>query len=438
MRAERGLREFVFVAAPKVLAGVSSVGINLLLLRYFRPEGFGLYALCLAAINIVDAVLGTAVDMAVMRLAPPLRDKDPAHCLAIQKAALYLKAAATCALCLLVALFASAISQVLFHERGHTQLLYMTCLAILALMLLRSAQAQMQIESRFELYGLLEFLQMTLKFGGIGIFLLLDRVTPAVLVAFFAIGPGATALLWTMSRGRVVLASAFPERKLLLELLHYVKWFLLTFSVAALVARIDVFLVSTWSSVHEAGIFSAGQTFAIIPQLIGTYLAVVLSPRVMPYMQQGVLMSFFRRFQTVMIASAILVYVAAALTLPQLGPWLLPAKFVAAQRVILFLLPGTLAGFVTFPLTITVVMFLRPQFLVAMDCIALPIALVLYHRYIPAYGAVGAACVTSAICVIKAATAQAVAWSSVRPAAEHSVATPVALEQICMEEGKSL
>jgi O-antigen/teichoic acid export membrane protein len=279
---------------------------------------------------------------------------------------------------------------------------------------------------------------MSLKFGGIGVLLAIHRVSTTTILLFFAVGPATAFLVWALSAGgRPVLQSGLPDKPLVLELVRYVKWFLLTFSLAAFVARLDIFLVSTWSSIRETGIYSAGQTFALVPQLVGTYLAIVLSPRVMPYWQHGQLGGFFRRMQVILFAGAGLIYVFAVIALPRLGPLLLPARFAAAQPVILVLLPGALAGLITFPLTITVVMFLRPRFLLVMDCVALPVVLLLYRWSIPAYGAVGAAWVTSGACVIKAAIAQFVAWSSVRPAKQPQAAvTPEVCTALVLEEGK--
>jgi len=54
----------------------------------------------------------------------------------------------------------------------------------------------------------------------------------------------------------------------------------------------------------------------------------------------------------------------------------------------------------------------RPRFLFSMELLASPLLILLYYYTIPAYGAVGAAWVTSASRLIKAEIAQGVAWKS--------------------------
>lgn len=403
----KGLVEFLWVALPKVLGGVSTVGINVILLRYFRPEDFGVYSLCVAGILLTDSVLGAAIDLGVLRLATFYRATDPARSIAVEKAAILLKLAGVAGLSLFLGLL-------LFSGRllpqASNELFYVSSFAALSMLLLRSSLTHLQIERRFALYGCLDLLSSVLKFGGIALLLAIHQQSPVTVLLLLALGPAAAFLLGLGALSNQMLGRWSHPPGLIVEMLGFVKWSLLTFGLAALISRVDVFLVSQWSNLREVGIFSGGQAFAAIPELIGTYLAIVMGPRIMPYCRQGRFFELFRTFQVSSIASCLLIYLLAATSMKHISPYLLPASFARSSEVILALLPGALAGLATFPLTLSFLMFVRPKFLFTLDCLAAPIVIPLYYYAISGYGALGAAYVSSASRVIKATIAQAIAW----------------------------
>ena len=62
---KKGIFEFLSVSAPKVIGGAGTVAVNVVLLRYFGPEQFGVYSLCVVGILLVDAILGSALDTGI-------------------------------------------------------------------------------------------------------------------------------------------------------------------------------------------------------------------------------------------------------------------------------------------------------------------------------------------------------------------------------------
>ena len=134
----------------------------------------------------------------------------------------------------------------------------------------------------------------------------------------------------------------------------------------------------------------------------------------MPAWDEGRLFQLIRRFQLGLGATAVAGYVLAMIGLRWLGPLVFPVAFFRSRAVMQALLPGALAGFVTFPLVLTTLMFLRPKFLFLMDCLTLLPLLGLYLLIIPRFGAVGAAWVTTAANVTRATIAQVVAWRCAR------------------------
>jgi O-antigen/teichoic acid export membrane protein len=404
--ATRSIGEFLAVSFPKALGGACTIAVNLWLIRYLQPAEFGVLSLCLVTVLVTDGMLGSPIDLGVIRLATAC-EATIQRSLNIQKAALLLKGAVMAAGAMALTIWASAISRTSLHD-PRPQLAWATLTAIASLLVLRSAQVNLQVERRFAAYGALDFGQMLLKFGGIALLLRFGMATPGGVLIWFITGPAVVAAVWTALHGHSMLRTR-PSRGDTRDLLSYTRWFLVTFALAALISRMDLFLLARWGGLREAGIFAAGQAVAWIPQLVGTYLAIVIGPRVMPAWGEGRLLQLIRRFQLGLGATAVAGYVLAMIGLRWLGPLVFPAAFFRSRAVMQALLPGALAGFVTFPLVLTTLMFLRPRFLLLMDCLTLLPLVGLYFLIIPRFGAVGAAWVTTVANVTRATIAQVVA-----------------------------
>jgi O-antigen/teichoic acid export membrane protein len=401
--------EFLSVAAPKVVAGVCTFGLNLALMRHFGVAQFGIFALCSTVILLGDTILGSSLDLAVMRLAPLEHGRDEPLCLALQKAGLYLKIGLGLVYCLGITICAALAG--LLREKDEKQVIFATCAAILALLLLHSAQAHAQVAHRFYLFGLIDFLQSTVEFGGIAVLILVGRVSLPLAISFLAVGPLCGFMAWRATAGReFAKALKGHQFELIARLWKHGRWFLITFGLATLLSRLDIFLLSKWSTLSEVGIFSAGQVIAWVPVLVGTYLAVILTPRIMPLARDGKFNAFYRKFQPALLGACVLGYLLSLFAIPLIGPMLLPSTFARSLPIISVLIPGAIAGLASFPLTLNFVMFVRPKFLFTMDCISFPIVVLLFFYAIPRYGAIGAAWVTSATNMARALIAQIMAW----------------------------
>ena len=59
------VRDFFYVGLPKVVNGTVSLGINLFLAHHFAPGEFGPISFCLNYLLLMDALVGSALDLAV-------------------------------------------------------------------------------------------------------------------------------------------------------------------------------------------------------------------------------------------------------------------------------------------------------------------------------------------------------------------------------------
>ena len=167
VRLRGSIGPFLLVSLPKFAGGIGTVALNLVLIRHFAAEDLAMVSLCLAGVLLVDSIGGSAVDMGTLKLATAAREADPEASREVQKFAIYLKGVALAFACAVVVLCGKPFWAALTHQSGHVRLLYLSLAATAGLLLIRSAQVQMQVDQRFFYYGLLDTLHMALRFGGL-------------------------------------------------------------------------------------------------------------------------------------------------------------------------------------------------------------------------------------------------------------------------------
>lgn len=425
MRSFRSVIDLACVAGPKVAGGICLVFLNIGLMGWLGRESFGIYSLCLAGIGLLsEGLFGAAIDMGVLRLAPLYLAADATRALSIERAALRLKVHVIGSLSLAMMLGSIPLSHLLFQREGTAYLITISCAAAWGTLLLGSALLHVQVRGYFWRYAVLESVHILIKFGGIGLLLFaFNRIggstDPGNVLIWFALGPLAAYALFLGTIGRNFFRPLAQPDRAYLELFGFVKWFLVSLLLTSLVARMDVFLLSTLTTIDEVGIFAGGQAIASIPGLIGMYAGIVFSPKVMPYWRAGKFYDLLRKTQALLIGISAISYGLIFWYRDFLMAHLLPESFGPSANVILILLPGAFAGMTSFPLVIVFLMFVCPRFLIRLECVLLPWLLIAYVALISNYGAVGAAVATAGLSLIKTLIAQYVAFQWARKSPEE-------------------
>jgi O-antigen/teichoic acid export membrane protein len=264
-----------------------------------------------------------------------------------------------------------------------------------------------QIERRYPTFGLSDLFQNFIKFGGMAVALLI-KPSPQWVLGLYVIGPLAVSLGMMLVFAGSFAASPF-DWTVARELWKEIRMYAATTAVGSTVTRMDVFFVSTLGGAGQAGIFSAANTFAIIPQLLGMYMSIVFTPRIMTMWNEGRLAPVYKRFQFWLGVCCIVVLMAAQIGFPQIARWLLPVSFAQSVRVFLLLLPAALCSLLNFPWTVSLLLFFRPRALLAMDLAGLVILAFLYSVAVRTAGAMGAAVITSGFALVKSAAMQGLA-----------------------------
>lgn len=395
--------EFLWVAVPKLLSAVLQLAINLLVQRQLGPELSGIVFVCITGILLCDAVLGSALDVAVLRLATGHLAR--AEALQVQKAAVILKLWGCVLLGVPIVASSPGLSRLLFHNQENASLLPLSVGALFSLLLLRSVQTRFQVSRSFRWYGAVDLLHSCVKFGGIGLLLGLHAVTPFAVLGLYMAGPLLVSLVMLCTASRDMLLAPV-SKPAVWRLLTLFRWYAGAAIAGSVTSRMDIFLVATFAGSRQAGLFSAAQNFTLPFQLLGMYLGVVFAPRIMPLLEQRRLLRLYGKVQLALRVASGAIYLLALAGTSAISGRLLPASFGDIAVLVLLLLPASLMALLSFPLTVSILMFSHPRFLMLLDTCAVAVLGLLYWQCALGYGAMGAAAVTSAFAVFKTALMQ--------------------------------
>jgi O-antigen/teichoic acid export membrane protein len=410
MKKELSLRsDLGLVVVPKILNGAATLGLNLYAARWLQPEEFGILSFCTNAMMLVDGVIGSAVDLAVVSTLTKSADTLEGPFVRIEKLGAAIKVTILLLLLGLGLAGGEAAGLLVFKRSGGTSVLVWAVLAALFLTCLRSVQAALQARRRFTAFGAAD-----LVYTGLRICLVLGVASrwssaEAILACYAAAGLPAALISIRPLLGRRPDSVPVNVR----EFLRFTAGIATSYCVGSFLARLDVLALGAYGTPHELGVYGAAATLAMIPEIAGTYAAPALLPRIQPLLVERRFKAFFVRVNVAVCTLMAAGLAAAYLLLDSLTSLVFADQYSASTDVAKVLLAGTAAAACLFPVTLQFLMLVRRYAFLSVDAVSLVIAAIAYSIVIPRYGVMGAAAVSASIKVTKTLLMQTIAWRSV-------------------------
>ncbi len=405
-RTRRTLAATACVGAAKGLSGVAILATNLWVARHLEPAAYGAFAFAATCVLLIDGVLGSAFDAAVLRYATagaPSRLGVPTP---IECAAVLLKAVLALGAGAVVCALRRPAAMLLLHDPAQAPVLVLAVAAGGGVLLVRSIQVHFQIRHRIGRYSAVELTNAAVRTVAILSVLALGVRSAAPIVGAMAAAPAFVVAAVATASVPSLVRAAWTDRAAWQAVVRFSSVAAATCGVGAIVARLDVLVLAVASTPAEVGVFGLASLVALSPMLLGAYMSPALTPHIVPLAQEGRLLPFFVRTQAAVIAAGIVVVVGGAAVLPSLIGVAFPATYAPAVPVVQVLLLSGAAGLVTFPMTLHLLLFFRPRFYVGMDLASLPLLLAAYAWAARHHGALGVAWITAGANVAKAAIAQ--------------------------------
>jgi hypothetical protein len=285
----------------------------------------------------------------------------------------------------------------------------------------RSVLLYLQLRARFALYAVIDLLHAAARWLLALAALAAGYHSAQMMIGAWALAPWVAAAIAAATFLRPALrttagSARWGDHSSRAAVIAAARWTVATTAVGAVVARLDLLVLGAVAGVREAGIFAAASTLALVPTMLGAYLAPAFSARILPYCQEGRLDAFLLRMQATLIAVAIAGTAIGIAVIPVMTNVFLPGDYGDTASVVPVLLIAGAAGFVTFPLVLHTLLLLSPRTYLLMDLLTLPILVPMYIVAARRSGAVGVAWVTAGATVVKACVAQIAAAVATRRA----------------------
>jgi O-antigen/teichoic acid export membrane protein len=405
LRTREHLGSAAIVTGAKAIGGVSIVALNIWVARHLPPAAYGVFALASTGMLLIDGVVGSALDAAVVGTTAEV---PASQTTGAERAGAVLKGAAGGA-----ALAAVPPIALLVAGPAAATAAALACLAGAGLLLHRSVLVYFQLRERFASYGAVDLAHTAARWACVALVIGGGATSAAPVIAAYATAPWCVVVVVVVA-GRIGgHRAAAISRQDFAAVTRLASTAVATTGVGAVVARLDLLLLGFVGASQQAGVLAAASTVALAPTWLGAYLAPVFSGRILPYCRERRLRTFFRDVQTGLLALAIVGMTVGVVAGPLLVARLLPPSYAEAGGVVPVLLVAGVAGFFTFPLVLHTLLFLSPRTYLVMDLVSLPILVVLYVVAARRSGALGVAWITAVSAAVKAVIAHAAAATAI-------------------------
>lgn len=321
----------------------------------------GLFAVAIVSVKLVSGFLSDPVDLALMRRVPLLLQGSRPAAYAVIRTAFGMRMGAACAIASLLMLAAPWVAAGVLGQPGAAALVRITALCIVGDVLFRAVLVVFQASARFRAFLLIEALLQIGRFGAITALWGLGAIQVGHVMASYAAASfvAAAAGLALLPPGLV--RSVRMKWRHAREMLSYLKWMMPAMLLAAVNERLDVMLLYWLHGPDQAGLYGAVLTLALVPDIVGGCLSLVLQPHIAALHSGREFMRSLRRFLVVSVPMCALGFLAAALLADWVIPLLLGPRYAPAVPAFRWLLGGTLFWLAVTPLPMTLVAVLAPD-----------------------------------------------------------------------------
>ena len=425
------------MSVVKVIAGnggyvVLGFVANMASANGLSPAQFGLVAVSLAVLNVLQEICGNGVDLAMVRLAAPHVKNKPNIAAGYYSAALRYKLAISIGVACILYLLAPALAHWAFSNPQMTSMLRWVCLGLIGAALYNYALSRMQAEERFGQYAILRVLNNVAKLimlGGIwfaGMFNP-EAVLSTWILAFF-IGYVMALMFRGHNRSASIQATKAvtkpPNADYFHEVFHFSKWLVCSSFLFCLYSRTDMLILARYVDIADIGQYAAAWNITFIIDLMTYSVIVALLPRATQLSTTGEFRNYMRH--TFVICAVICLMLSPLYFLAEFFFDVFFPAYTESASLFRILLSGALITLLFHPLYLILYTRNRVNRLTIVNALLVVFILLLGLSVIPGFGTQGAAWVTVAGRVFASLLILFFVYSELKSTAEeHNVATSV-------------
>lgn len=398
-RAQRTALDIGLVVSAKVLSVGALFTCSLVAARELPVPAYGHFAAALGMVLLLDAVLGSPLDLAVIRFGT-LFSGQPSRFQALQILLLRGK---------ILAGFVAVAAGIAFGEpiadavlAGAPPLLAVTALCtLLAMLVMRGYMVQIQVQQRFQLYSAMDIVQALLRFLGVGLILGGFGVVSAT--GFLAVFGGAVAVVLltvAVAMPQPVWSCPLPAPDDRARLARYVLGTSGVVVAGTITGRADLPLVSTVLGAEAAASYGIGVQLAMAGTMLATYVGIVTQPKILALVRAGRMERALALNAAGALALAVLIGLVQATVLDEIVATLFGEVYRASAPLVGVLLWGTCIDFMIMPLLLPYAIQLEGRVALSGELAITGLFLVVSPLAL-AFGAIGMAWLVTIIRLIK-------------------------------------
>ncbi len=375
------------------------------------PDGVaqaGVLALLLAGVKLFTTALSDPLDLDVVRRVPGLT--DPLAQAAVWRGAQHIRLGLALLVLLGALAGAGAIATWVLKDPASAPAVRLAGVAAALELAFRGYLSDQQSRERFGRFLTLEATLQAARIGGLAAITLSMPLTAAGFLAAYAGATAASLVFGVFLSGRErmrLLRLSLPDMAVTWR---YGRWIGLAMLLAAVVERLDIFLLTALRGPAEAGLYGALLPLLLVPEMIAGFATHALQPRIADLEGKGQLLAFWKGLLRLTVPVALAAAVAVALFAEPLIRLTIGPAFVEAAPALRVLFAAVMLWVGIVPVALSLVVMTLPRATLAITAVQALAILAAGALLIPLYGPLGAALAVLAMRVTAGGLICAVAW----------------------------
>lgn len=358
--------------------------------RYLGPASFGLMILAITALTMISDISDLGTGTGIVRFVSEYLIKDRYKAYRFLKLGLKVKIIVSIVVVILGWISSPLIAEMLFSKAELTTSLRIAFIGVSSALLFTFITSTLQSLQKFWSWSIIQIgtnsLRLIFVFALTWIGILTLNLN--LLVYIFIPLVGFIVGMMIIKPDFMKVKNEYSVAK---EFFHYNKWVALFSLVAALGARMDIFISGRLLTNHELGIYSASnQLVQVIPQFV-VAIHTVIAPKMAAMGSFKEFMNYLKKTQVMVLGIAILIILLLPIAV-YLIPLLYGNSYITSVPVFIVLLVGMLFFLISTPIHISVFYyFSNPRLFFWLSCMHLIIVSVASWIFVSSYGAMGGA-----------------------------------------------
>jgi len=407
--ASSAIRHFVWVACGKLFVLGSLFACGVIVARAAEtPAEYALFAAGLTLVLLMDAVLGSPLDLATVRFAA-LHADDPHRVDRFASALFRIKLILGGAAAAVSLLAAQSLAALLFDSPDHIALLLIAVGSALALLLIRGTAVYLQIHFRFSRYALLDGAQGVLRLVMTVALLLAGVASVEWYLTSYGLAAGLAFVVGILWIRQPYLLADWPPRADVRAILAFVSSTSGIVILGTITGRSDILFLTALGDTEGAGHYAAAAHVATLATMLAVYASIVCQPRVVPALRAGRLGQLLRWNLLAAAAVSILALPVGRFLVDPLVAALFGPSFAPAASILKLLFVGTCADIFFMPVMMTLAIQLYPRASLVCEA-ALTIAFLVAAPFAARQGPMAMAALATLVRLMKFACYAGITW----------------------------